>query len=306
MFSYKTAFIVNPGAGGGRAFRVWRRLELMLHDAGQKYQVYYTCRRGDATGFAGKARSNGAELIVGVGGDGTLLEVVNGLDLKKNIFGIIPAGTGNGFRRSLKIPGNCRRALLEMGSWEPRLVDIGTVNGIRFLNVVGFGFDAAITHFAKAEDQKMPGYTAYVTGFFKELAGFTGFPVKIEEDGKTIEESHTLMAIVANGRYYGGQLCIAPHADIADGQLNLLLVRGIKKAGTITLAVRAFLKNHLGHRAVYTTPCREVTISAAENIPVHIDGELLSSLPARVNILPGALYILAPPVSQVPFTVGEC
>lgn len=297
MFPYKTAFIVNPGAGGGRAFRVWRRLEPMLRDAGQKYQVYYTCRRGDATDFAGKVRSNGAELIVGVGGDGTLLEVVNGLDLKKNIFGIIPAGTGNGFHRSLKIPGNCRRAFMKMGGWEPRRVDIGTVNGIRFLNVVGFGFDAAVTHFAKAEDQKLPGYSAYVTGFFKELAGFSSFPVKIQNNGRTIEEAQALMTIVANGRYYGGQLCIAPHADVADGQLNLLLVRRASKAGTVTLAARAFLKNHLGHNAVYTTPCREVTISAAANIPVHIDGELLGSLPAKVNILPGSLNILAPPVS---------
>ena len=92
MIPFKTVFIVNPKAGGGRAMRVWRRMESLLRDAGQSYQLYYTRCRGDATSIAEKARSNGAELIVGVGGDGTLLEVVNGLDLKKNILGIIPAG----------------------------------------------------------------------------------------------------------------------------------------------------------------------------------------------------------------------
>ncbi|NLA05835.1 MAG: acylglycerol kinase family protein, partial [Firmicutes bacterium] len=108
MLPFKTVFIINPTAGRGRAARVWRRLELLLHDARQHFHAYYTRCRNDATAIAEKARALGAELIVGVGGDGTLLEVVNGLDLKKNIFGIIPAGTGNGFYRSLKIPGNQR------------------------------------------------------------------------------------------------------------------------------------------------------------------------------------------------------
>ncbi|HOA36190.1 MAG TPA: diacylglycerol kinase family lipid kinase [Bacillota bacterium] len=299
MIPFKTVFIVNPKAGGGRAMRVWRRMESLLRDAGQSYQLYYTRCRGDATSIAEKARSNGAELIVGVGGDGTLLEVVNGLDLKKNILGIIPAGTGNGFRRSLKIPGNCLKALLEMPRWKPRRVDIGTLNGIRFLNVAGFGFDAKVTQFAKADDQKLPGYSAYVAGFLKELASFSSFPTKVKdmENGKTIAEARTFIALVANGRYYGGQLCIAPHADVTDGQLNLLLVRRMNYVETATLTIRAFFKKHLGHSAIYTSSCREVTISAGENIPVHVDGELMGSLPAKIAIHPGALHVLTPPVS---------
>ncbi len=299
VLPFKTVFIVNPKAGGGRALRVWGMLESMLRDAGQSYQVYYTRFRGDATSIAEKARSNGAELVVGVGGDGTLLEVVNGLDLKKNILGIIPAGTGNGFRRSLKIPGNCRKAFLEMAKWEPHRVDIGTLNGIRFLNVAGLGFDAVVTQFAKADDQKLPGYSAYVAGFLKELASFGSFPTKVKdmENGKTITEAKTFIVLVANGRYYGGQLCVAPHANVTDGQLDLMVVRRMNYLETASLTLKAFFKKHLGHSAIYTSPCREITISAAENIPVHIDGELMGSLPAKIHIHPAALYVLTPPLS---------
>lgn len=271
LIPFKTVFIVNPKAGNGRAERVWRKMEPLLRDAGQPYRVHYTRWRGDATSIAEKMRSNGAELIIGVGGDGTLLEVVNGLDLKKNILGIIPAGTGNGFRRSLKIPGDYRKVLLGMPGWEVRRIDLGTFNDIRFLNQAGF---------------------------IREVGKFKGFQTQVRdmEDGRTITADKIFIAMVANGPYYGGQLCIAPQADIADGRLNLLLVQKMNFAETAVVALRAFLKNHLSHRAIYTASCREVTIDAAEYVPVQIDGELLGSLPARIQTHPGALQVLAPPV----------
>ena len=298
LLPFKTVFIINPTAGRGRAARVWRRLELLLHDARQHFHAYYTRCRNDATAIAEKARALGAELIVGVGGDGTLLEVVNGLDLKKNIFGIIPAGTGNGFYRSLKIPGNQRTVLLKMSGWEPQQVDIGTFNGIRFLNTVGFGFDAVLTQFVKAENQKLPGYSAYVAGFLKELPRFKSFStVATIDNRKRVEEENTFIALVANGGYYGGQLRIVPHADVADGELDLLLVQRMNCPETSIVAIRAFFRSHLSHRAFFTAPCREVTISAGDDIPVQIDGELLGSLPAKVTVQPGALSILAPSIS---------
>lgn len=297
MIPFKTVFIVNPTAGGGGAIRIWRKLEPLLRDAGQAYRVHYTRWRGDATALAEKARSDGAELIVGVGGDGTMLEVANGLDLDKNMLGIIPAGTGNGFYRSLKIPGNCRRALLGMSCWEPRRVDLGVFNGIRFLNIAGFGFDALLTEYVKDEKQKLPGYSAYVVGFLKELATFQDFKtVATVDEHKRIEESNTFVAMVANGSYYGGLLCVAPHAEITDGELNLLLVRKMNYLETAVVAIRAFLKTHLSHSAFNTVSGREFNISADGDIPVQIDGELMGSLPAKVQVLPGALQVLAPGV----------
>lgn len=295
MLRFKTAFVVNPTAGSGRALRVWNKLECMLRDSGQPYRALFTRCRGDATAIAEKLSADGAELIVGVGGDGTLLEVVNGLDLKRNILGIIPAGTGNGFYRSLNIPGNYRRALLGMGGWEPQRVDIATFNEIRFLNQAGFGFDAALTHFVKNGDHRWPGYSAYVAGFLKELATFDSFStVATLDNDERLEEESTFIALIANGRYYGGLLCVAPQADIADGALDLLLVRRMNYVETAAVALRAFFKKHLSHSAFNTAPCREVRISTGGDVPVQIDGELIGSLPATVRVLPGALQVLAP------------
>jgi diacylglycerol kinase (ATP) len=296
IISYKTAFIINPNAGRGKTLKVWRKLEQILQAAGQPYQVYYTRFQGDGTNIAEQVRANGAELIVGVGGDGTLLEVINGLDLKKNIFGIIPAGTGNGFRRSMKIPGNCHQAFLGLSQWEPQKIDLGTINGIYFLNVVGFGFDAAVARQATIDNRVLKGYPAFVSAAFAQLATFGSFPSTVIHDLHTVEENKTFLAVISNGRYYGGQLCIAPQAKLNDGKLDLCIMRKVDPITTTIIGLKAFFKKHLGHKALYTAACTDVTIQADESIPVHIDGEILGSLPAKIGVAAGALEILSPPL----------
>lgn len=294
IIAYKTAFIINPKAGRGKTLRVWRKLEPILQAAKQPYQVFFTRFRGDGTTLAGKARADGAELIVGVGGDGTLLEVINGMDLKKNLFGIIPAGTGNGFRRSLKIPGDCYRAFLGLSQWKPKAIDLGTINGMYFLNVVGFGFDAAVARQATVKNKVLKGYPAFVTAAFANLATFGSFPAKVNYDDQIVEEKKTLMVVISNGKFYGGRLSIAPQARLDDGKLDLCVIRKVDPFTTTVLGFKAFFQKHLGHKAIYTATCKEVTIHADASVPVHIDGEVLGSLPAKIAVSPCALQILAP------------
>jgi len=301
---YQTAFIINPKAGGGRSLRVWQKLEPLLRMGRGKYRVHYTRYQGDGTNIAAKLRADGAELIVGVGGDGTLQEIVNGIDLKKNIFGIIPAGTGNGFRRSLKIPGNAVRALEGISKWEPRQVDLGMINGYYFLNVVGFGLDAAVAKQACVDSRILRGYPAYVGAFLTKLARFNSFSLTVQCDDAIMHEENTLLAVISNGCYYGGQLCVAPQARLDDGRLNLSIIRETKYLQTIALVVRAFFRKHLSHGAVNTAPATELGIRAAENIPVHIDGEIKGSLPAKIKVCPGVLTILAPPPVEAAVQTG--
>lgn len=216
------------------------------------------------------------------------------MDLKKNILGIIPAGTGNGFRRTLKIPANPRKALLGLFAWEPRQVDLGLINGSYFLNVVGFGLDAAVAKLATVDNKVLRGYPAYVTAFLAKLATFESFPATLTCDDTTVEERDILLAVISNGRYYGGQLCIAPQARIDDGLLDLCLVRKTGYVPTTALAVKVFFRKHLGHKTICSASCTEVFVNAPESIPVHIDGEVCGSLPAKVGVRPRALGILAP------------
>ncbi len=237
---------------------------------------------------------------MGVGGDGTLLEVVNGLDFKKNIFGIIPAGTGNGFRRSVNIPGNCYQAFLGLSRWTPQRIDLGRINGIYFLNVTGFGYDAAVSKQATVDNKVLSGYPAFVSAAFAKLATFGSFPATVNHDDHTIEEEKTFLTAISNGRYYGGQLCIAPQARLNDGKLNLLLVRKMDPVTTTALGLKAFFKKHLGHKGLYSATCEEITVYADESVPVHIDGEILGSLPAKITVAPGALQIMAPALDNNP------
>jgi diacylglycerol kinase (ATP) len=291
---YDTAFVVNPAAGGGNSGRIWPRIEAVLNRSGQHFLSYMTGARGEATELATRAVENGAEMVVAVGGDGTVKEVVNGIDIGKTIMGVIPAGTGNGFRRSVGIPGQWERALDGLGQWPPRRIDLGEVNGTYFLNVVGIGFDAAVAEMASEKYKMIKGYTAYLVAFFQELVTFDHFDVTVESDGLNLKEDHTLLTVVANGKFYGGSFSIAPQAIIDDGKLELILVRKLSSPQTTILAVQALAKKHLESSAVITRSGTNFKITADHPVPVHIDGEVTGSLPALITIKPSALQILAP------------
>jgi len=240
------------------------------------------------------AGKEGAELIVAVGGDGTLREVVNGIDFDRHIFGVIPAGTGNGFRRSLLIPGDVETALLNMARWKPRRIDVGVVNGDYFLNVVGVGFDAAVEKMASGKYQNLRGYFSYLAAFLEELTSFQPFESTVGYNGSQLHREDTMLIAVANGSYYGGRMCIAPRAVIDDGLLDLCLVGSINPPETTMLAVKALMQRDLTHSSILSETVKMLQIVAPKEIPVHVDGDLIGSLPLRISIKKQVLRVLAP------------
>jgi diacylglycerol kinase (ATP) len=291
---YKTAFIVNPAGGGGYSGRVWPLIAKRLDYNGQKYQAYFTVRQGDGTRLAEVAVNNGAELVVAVGGDGTIREVINGIEIRRTLFGIIPLGTGNGFRRSCAIPGQWDEALDGLARWEPRLIDVGKINGSCFLNVVGIGFDAAVAAMAYSKYSSLKGYMAYVAAFFDKLMNFDHFSASINTGTKIIEENRTLLLVIANGCFYGGAFAIAPQAVIDDGRLDLILVRKTNYSKTTLLAIEVLAKKHLASKAVVSLSGTNFRIETDHDVPVHVDGEVIGSLPADIYIEPASLKIIAP------------
>jgi diacylglycerol kinase (ATP) len=292
---YNTAFVVNPTSGAGHAGKTWPHIAEMLDQSGQQYQVYFTRCRGDGTTLAAKAVKEGAELVVAVGGDGTLCEVVNGIDPDQTVFAVIPLGTGNGFRRSCALPGQWQAVLQGLSSWQPRSIDLGLINGSHFLNVAGIGFDAAVAEMALDKYKMIKGYTAYVLAFFYELTHFDHFSTRIDCAEWEIEQQNTLLVVVANGPYYGGGFTIAPQADIDDGKLDLIIIRKLTNPETTLLAFQALVGRHLDHSAVIAIKLDHFKIEADHQVPVHIDGEVTGKLPVEIGIKPGALQILAPP-----------
>jgi len=291
---YNTAFIINPAGGSGNSGRIWVRIAQQLDQSGQRYLAYFTEARGDGTRLAEQAVAAGAELVVAVGGDGTIREVINGINVNKNILGIIPLGTGNGFRRSCNIPGQWESALNGLSQWSPRVIDIGEVNGTLFLNVVGIGFDAAVENIASGKYKNLKGYLSYIAAFFKELVSFKAFHSSLVCDGTVCVESDTLLVVAANGSYYGGNMCIAPQARIDDGYLDICLIKKMKALETTFLALKVLLKKPLDHESVITKKTRQIYIYAENDVPVHIDGEVIGKMPIEIKIKPSALRVLAP------------
>jgi diacylglycerol kinase (ATP) len=286
--------VVNPTAGQGKALKVWDKTASILKQSGQDFAFYLTEKQGDGTRMAGEAARAGAELIVGVGGDGTLNEIVNGLNFSDNILGIIPTGTGNGFRRSCSIPGNWQAALSGLSQWKPRYIDLGRVNDHYFLNVVGIGFDAAVEELASGKYHNLKGYLSYIPAFIEELATFKYFPAILCFEQTSHQEDKLLLIVINNGAYYGGSMCIAPQASVDDGKLDLTIIRRIGARETIILAVRALLKKQLTHKAISKETIRSIRIESDESVPIHIDGELIGKLPITIELKASTLKIMAP------------
>lgn len=291
---YDTAFVVNPAGGGGQAGKIWENIAALLEKRGQKYRVYFTSKPGHGSRLASRAAEEGAELIVAVGGDGTINEVVNGIDFERNIVGIIPAGTGNGFRKACKITGNWQGALDGLALWQPRSIDIGCADGHYFVNVAGIGFDAAVEQLAAGKYGNLKGYLAYLPAFFEELAAFNQFKTAVTINGRKIEQANTVLIILANGTHYGLNMCIAPDAFIDDGKLDFLMLHSTGPAGTFALAAQALIHKPKSHKFFAAEKVSRVYIESEDAVPVHLDGEVTGSLPIEIALVPAALRLLCP------------
>ncbi len=293
---YKTAFVVNPYAGKGRGSRVWKKVESFLQEDNMEYSTYFTTEEENGMVKAREASDDGAELIVALGGDGTLLEVVNGLDLKRNILGVIAGGTANGFRRSVKVPHNPILALKGLMTWPVIEMDLGVVNGRIFLNAVGAGFDAQVSLTATNDDYWLEGYPGYVAACLQHL-NFKPRVVSFKLDDGQVITRETKLIVVANGRFYGGQLCIAPHAIIDDGLLEFEFLEPVSKLKMAIMGGMAFFRAHTGLHGFHTTGAKKIIVNCEDpGMPVHLDGETkdMPKFPLEFSVKEKALKIISP------------
>ena len=223
------AFIVNPAAGTGFSLQVMQKLEETLSAGNIEYRIFRTERPGHATQIAAELASD-AEIaaVISVGGDGTAGEVAAGLTGTGKTMGIIPAGTGNDFIKSAGIPMDPSEALKLILCGKSRPIDTGTVNDRFFLNVCGTGFDVTVLDYAESEKEKHRGLTPYFLGLLKAIFHYKSVELTVTADGER-QEGKYLICSIANGRFIGGGIPICPAADIRDGLLDLVLIRGIRR-----------------------------------------------------------------------------
>lgn len=291
----KTLFIINPVAGGGRGLRTWQAVEQALVRRGLAYEYRFTEGRNAATELAVQARQNGYDTVVGVGGDGTIQEIVNGLIGPNGecpaALGVIPGGTGNDFSKMLGYPRDPEGALNVILDGKVRRFDVGRANGRYFINIAGVGFDAEVAGFLNQRPKRLPGALMYVYGVLAVLLRYRPAPLTIDLGGEVLER-RCLLVSVANGPSHAGGMKMCPEARPDDGVLDLCVVGNLSRLQTVTLLPKVFSGRHTRHPEVKLYTARKVRITSDEPLYVQADGEIFGRVPVEVEIVPGVLRVI--------------
>jgi diacylglycerol kinase (ATP) len=302
-----TLVIANPQAGRGRVVRGWDGLLTRLRELGLDPHGCLTEHPGHATELARKARSEGRELVVAVGGDGTVHEVVNGLMAdgpasapgdKVPALGMVPAGSGCDYARTFAVPSALDAAVAHLASASERTVDVGQVcchggdgEHVRyFVNVAEVGIGAEVAGRAARLPRSL-GAGRYALGFALTLATQRTVSAEVEADTEHYRGPLTNL-VVALAQYFGGGMRIAPEADPSDGRFDVQIQFGSKLDYALAMP-KVFLGTHLPHPRVRQAQAAALHVRCQPGARVEADGEVLGTTPARFSVLPGALRVRA-------------
>lgn len=299
----KTCVILNPTAGGAEGAEELLARELQAVD---DLEIWRTTGAGDAGRMAARARDEGFERLVTAGGDGTLNEVLNGLAPRFEglQLGLVPLGTGNDLARTLEIPRNVEEAVAILVSGTVRELDVARVETeekVRyFLNVSAGGFSGEVDEILENEPEVKAawGPFSYVRGAVEALSELEPYRTRLVLDPGGPGEERIRMAavnvIVANARFVGGGLHVAPRAVCTDGLLDLVVVRAASVGRLSLLASKVLVSQHLDDELILHRQVPALEVHAEPAMSFNADGELIGHTPVRYRVLPGALRFVSP------------
>jgi YegS/Rv2252/BmrU family lipid kinase len=311
----KPLAIVNPQAGSGRAGKMLAELRPIVERALGSVDVTLTERPGHAIDVAREAALAGRELVIAVGGDGTLSEVAGGVLEAKGAseggtaVGYVGLGTGGDFRRSLGLEDRLDRYLAAIASGRERRIDAcratfasdGGEASRWFINVLSVGVGGLVVRYVAGTSRALPPRLAYVAATVRAVAESEPLSIRctLHRDGAREERILPAYALaVASGGWFGAGMRVAPQASIDDGLLDVVVMMAPSRLAFLALGAKVYTGAHLGEAGVTSLRCDAIDLaldagSKGRRALLDIDGEPLGSLPARVQIAPGALRIRA-------------
>jgi YegS/Rv2252/BmrU family lipid kinase len=287
----------NPQAGNGRGVRLLPNIEERFRLQGCDVDVLSTHRPGHAIELVQEADLADYDGIVAAGGDGTIHEVVTGFFRNPSRdgtpIGIIPNGTGNAFAREMGLLGSdWDKAVDAIVRGETRTVDVTRfeTDGATYhsLNILGVGFVSDVTE--TSVGLKFLGNHAYLVATFWRLLGLRTYPLRLTVDGDEMDVE-ACFATVSNSRYTGTTFLIAPRAEVDDGLLDLVVLKGISRFRVVQIFRTIFTGAHVHEPEVEYRQARRIRIEAREPQVLNVDGEVLGSTPVGMECLPGALRL---------------
>ena len=285
-------FIINPISGIGKKDKLPGIIENTIDSSRFNIEIAYTSYAGHGYEIS-KEKSDSKDLIVAVGGDGSLNEIGKALVGSKCALAIVPCGSGNGFARHHKIPLKPKNAVDIINNWNIIKVDTGRVNDETFFGNCGAGFDAHIAREFNFRGKR--GFANYVRLVWREFKKFEEFNVKIKIDGNELEES-TMLVNVSNGSQFGNEFYISPNSRTDDGIFELVMLKKFPMKKSVGLGFRFFRKSIQESEYYKVLSFKdEVRLDLPANTPIQIDGdatEISNSL--KISIVPQSLNLLVP------------
>jgi YegS/Rv2252/BmrU family lipid kinase len=286
------AILINPSSAGGRALKLLPRVEQALDARHVDFRVQRTRDLEHGARQALGAIEAG-ELPVVMSGDGLIGAVGGAMAGSETPLGIIPGGRGNDLARGLGIPEEPEEAVEVLLGAETRRIDVGEVNGKRFLGIVSVGFDSEANRVAN-ETSLLRGNLVYAFAALRTLIGWKAARFTIRVDDERYRFTGYSVS-VANNRAFGGGMLIAPDAELDDGQFDIVTVGDGSKLRFVGNLPKVFKGTHVEEEQVTVFRAQHLELTASKPFPVYADGEHLSDLPASLRVLPHALSVIVPP-----------
>lgn len=304
----KTQVIVNPESNKGKTRKRWNHIKEALKSFLKEFKYEFTEKPLQAIEISRVALKEGTELVVGVGGDGTMNEIANGFYENRKIInpeaalGIVPSGTGCDFTKSLNIPLGLKNALEVITQAPSSLIDIGRVrfkgnSGEEqerfFLNVSDFGIGGDVVR--KVNENRMKRRaSSYLKCLISTFLSYKNKRLKIKIDDEELPVDEYLIGTISNGRIFGRGMKIAPEAKLDDGLFDVVLVKRMKTLEFFINVWRIYTATHLSHPKISLirgTKVEAIAVDEENDVLIEVDGEQLGKLPATFEIIPGSILV---------------
>lgn len=309
--------IINPESAGGATRDAWPGVASDLRTHFGAFNCVFTEQPGQGTELAAEAARKGTKLIIACGGDGTISEVANGIlaSGKDAELGIVPSGTGGDFRRTLGIPLRSGDAACILREGRTRQIDVGRVTFTKdegeldtryFVGVASFGMSASVIERVKAGGPEwlpakgpkwLTGRISFAVSMLQTAMQSPATQVVIQLDDANERRLTVANLCIANARYFGGGMKIAPEAKLTDGKFDVITIGDLGALKILTNAPRLYLGAHLGMQEVCHVLAKKVVARPSDKnaqVIIEVDGELPGRLPATFQILPQALRVRCP------------
>jgi len=289
-------FLVNPASGNGATGKRWPELKRRAEEFGLRGDEVLSEFPGHLAQAAAEAQES---LLVVVGGDGTVNEVVNAVAGSDTEIAVLPSGTGQDLARSQGIPSDLDEAVRVALEGETRTIDVGRVEladgtSRYFANVGSAGMSGAVARRANAMSKRLGGKATFFYALTRECLAWRNTRVTVELADGDRREGGMHDVIVANGRWHGGGMKLAPDARQDDGLFDVVLIGDVNKLDFLTTAPKLYSGKYLAHPKVELLRSGALAIDAAEPLPLEVDGEPIGTTPARFEVVPAALRLRVP------------